>query len=140
MTYPDELIRTILRTTRRIALVGASANPARPSNEVMEFLLGKGYQVLPVNPGLAGQELFGQKVYARVADVPGPIDMIDVFRNSDQVPALVDEVLALPVLPKVFWTQLGVVHEAAAAKASARGIQVIMNRCPAIEIPRLGIL
>ncbi len=135
----DEAIIDILSSTKVIALVGASANTARPAFGVMSFLLRRGYVVHPVNPGLAGQEVQGQRVYARLADVPGPIDMVDVFRNSAAVPALVDEILKLPDLPKVIWMQLGVVDHEAAAWARARDIKVVMNRCPAIEIPRLAL-
>ncbi|MFX0545583.1 CoA-binding protein [Roseovarius sp. S1116L3] len=133
----DDTIRQILKSTRRIALVGASANPARPSHGVMRFLLGKGYEVVPVNPGLAGQSLLGQEVVAHLADIEGDIDMVDVFRSPEHVPGVVDEALA--ALPKLqtIWMQLGVVHEEAAETARARGVQVIMDRCPAIEYPRL---
>ena len=138
-TYEPELIRNILSSTKVIALVGASANPARPSFGVMEFLLQRGFEVVPVNPGLAGQELQGQKVYASLRDVPKVIDMVDVFRSSDAVPALVDEILALPYLPKTLWLQLGVFHLEAAQKAEDKGVQVVMNRCPVIEMHRLNM-
>ena len=137
--YSDILIRSILSSVRTIALVGASAKEQRPSHTVMQFLLAKGYQVIPVNPGLAGKELLGQKVYAHLADIPVPIDMVDVFRNSFAVPDLVGEVLAVKPLPKVIWMQLGVRHEAAAVRAEAAGITVIMDRCPAIEYALLGM-
>ncbi|UXN63763.1 MULTISPECIES: CoA-binding protein [Phyllobacterium] len=137
--YSDSLIRSILSSVRSIALVGASAKEQRPSHTVMQFLLAKGYQVIPVNPGLAGKELLGQKVYAHLADIPVPIDMVDVFRNSFAVPDLVGEVLAVKPLPKVIWMQLGVRHEAAAVRAEAAGITVIMDRCPAIEYALLGM-
>lgn len=137
--YSDILIRSILSSVRSIALVGASAKEQRPSHTVMQFLLAKGYQVIPVNPGLAGKELLGQKVYAHLADIPVPIDMVDVFRNSFAVPDLVGEVLAVKPLPKVIWMQLGVRHEAAAVRAEAAGITVIMDRCPAIEYALLGM-
>ncbi|MFD0857658.1 CoA-binding protein [Roseovarius aquimarinus] len=133
----DDLIRDILKRTRRIALVGASANPARPSHGVMRFLLSKGYEVVPVNPGLAGQTLLGQKVVARLSDIEGEVDMIDVFRASEHVPAVVDEALAHFENPGAIWMQLGVVHEGAAETARARGVDVVMDRCPAIEYPRL---
>ena len=135
--YSDELIRSILTSVKTIALVGASPNVARPSHGVMSFLLRKGYHVIPVNPGQAGKEILGQTVFASLADISEPIDMIDVFRAADQLPALVDEVLALPEKPKVIWGQLSVRHDEAAAKAEASGITVIMDRCPAIEYPRL---
>jgi len=138
-TYSDELLIDILNQTKTIALVGASANPARPSYGVMGFLLRRGYVVHPINPGLAGQILQGRLVYEQLADIPEAIDMVDVFRKSETVPALVDEILALRALPRYIWMQLGVIHEDAAARAQAVGIQVVMNRCPAIEIPRLAI-
>lgn len=126
--------------TKTIALLGASANPARPSHHVMEFLLAQGFRVHPVNPGLAGQTLLGQPVYARLADIPEPIDLVDMFRAAEYAPQVVDEMLALAVRPKVLWMQLGVRHDAAAARAEAVGIEVVMERCPAIEIPRLGLM
>jgi predicted CoA-binding protein len=135
----DADLRRILTGTRTIALLGASANPARPSHHVMEFLLAHGYRVHPVNPGLAGQSLLGQTVYAQLADIPGPVDMVDMFRASDSAPKVVEEMLALPARPKVLWMQLGVHHAEAAARAEAAGIEVVMNRCPAIELPRLGL-
>jgi len=138
-TYADEYIHGILSTTKTIALVGASANAARPSYGVMQFLLQRGFAVTPINPGLSGQEIRGQKVYATLADVPHRIDMVDVFRASDAVPALVDEILALPQLPKVLWLQLNVFHAESAAKAEAHGIKVVMNRCPVIEMHRLDM-
>jgi predicted CoA-binding protein len=136
-SYPDYYIADILRGTKTIALVGASPNPERPSHRVMAFLLRKGYRVFPVNPGQAGKEIHGQKVYARLADVPEPIDMIDVFRAADALPALVEEILELPALPKTIWGQLSVRHDGAAERAEAAGIKVVMDRCPAIEYPRL---
>lgn len=136
-SYPDYFLREILTDTKTIALVGASPNAERPSYRVMAFLLRKGYTVYPVNPGHAGKEIQGQTVYAKLADVPLPVDMIDVFRAADQLPAVIDEVLALPQLPKVIWGQLSVRDDFAAAKAEAKGIKVVMDRCPAIEYPRL---
>ena len=138
--YEDEDLRRILTSTKVIAMVGASSKPDRPSFRVMKFLLRHGYRVIPVNPGLEGQLIHEQPVVARLSDIKEPIDMVDVFRDSAQLEALVDEILALPVLPKVIWAQLGIYNEAAAEKAEARGIEVIMNRCPSVEIPRLGIL
>ncbi|MEN9896091.1 MAG: hypothetical protein RIR97_1943 [Pseudomonadota bacterium] len=135
--YPDELIRSILTSVKTIALVGASPNAARPSHGVMAYLLRSGYRVIPVNPGQAGKEILGQRVYATLGDIPEPVDMVDVFRASDQLKALVDEVLALPERPKVIWGQLSVRDDAAAAVAEAEGLTVIMDRCPAIERPRL---
>lgn len=137
--YSDDMLRGVFASVKSIALVGASANPQRPSHGVMNFLLRRGFAVTPVNPGLAGQTLLGQTVVASVADLSAPVDMIDVFRNSATIPALLEEILAMPVLPKVVWMQLGVVHAEAAEELEKRGITVIMNRCPAIEIPRLGL-
>jgi predicted CoA-binding protein len=137
--HSDDDIRTILTSVKTIAMLGASPNAERPSNRVMRFLQSQGYTVYPVNPGQAGKEIHGAKVYARLADVPQPVDMIDVFRASEFVAQVVDEVLALPQKPKVIWTQLDVYDDKAAAKAEAAGITVVMDRCPAIEIPRLGI-
>ena len=138
-SYPDSYLRGILTQTKTIALVGASANAARPSFGVMAFLVQRGFAVAPINPGLAGQSLQGQTVFGRLQDMPSAMDMVDVFRASDAVPALVDEILALPRLPKTLWLQLGVFHAAAAVKAEAAGIQVVMNRCPVIEMHRLNL-
>jgi len=133
----DQLMTQILQRTRRIALVGASDNPARPSHGVMRFLLNAGYDVVPVNPGLAGQTLLGQKVAASLADIDGDIDMIDIFRRPEHVPAIVDEALAAFPDLQTIWMQIGVVHDEAAEVARARGVDVVMDRCPAIERPRL---
>ncbi|MCE1236920.1 MAG: CoA-binding protein [Hyphomicrobiales bacterium] len=135
--YDDALIRSILTRVKTIAIVGASANPARASHHVAEFLIERGYEVYPVNPGLAGKDLLGRPVFASLADVPVAIDMVDVFRNSDAVAPVVDQAIAVGA--KVVWMQLGVRNDAAAAKAEAAGLEVVMNRCPAIEIPRLGM-
>jgi predicted CoA-binding protein len=137
--YSNDYIRDILLSVKTIALTGASPEEVRPSHSVMQFLLAQGYHVIPVNPGQAGRTILGQKVYARLADVPERIDMVDVFRNSSAVAGVVEEALALQPLPRVIWTQLGVWDETAARKAERAGIQVVMNRCPAIEIPRLGL-
>jgi predicted CoA-binding protein len=134
--YPDATIRDILQRVRTIALVGASANPGRPSFGVMRYLLSKGYRVIPVNPGLAGQDLQGERVHAALRDIPEPVDMVDIFRATDAVPGIVEEAIAIGA--KVVWMQLGIHHDAAAAAAEAAGMEVIMNRCPAIEIERLG--
>jgi hypothetical protein len=136
--YSDATIRTILDEVRTIAMVGASANEVRPSYFVLKYLLAKGYRVLPINPGLAGQELLGQPVYGSLADVPEPIDMVDVFRNSEAAAKVVDEAIALQPRPKVIWMQLGVRNDEAAAKAEAAGMRVVMNRCPKIEYGRLS--
>lgn len=138
MTQIDDTLRRILTDTKVIALVGWSANPARPSHGVAAYLARRGYRVIPVNPGLAGQvTAWGETVRASLSDITDPVDMIDLFRNSDAVGPVVDEALvALPGL-KTVWMQLGVVNEAAAVKARAAGLDVVMDRCPAIEIPRL---
>jgi predicted CoA-binding protein len=134
----DDLIRDILTTTRTIALVGWSPKPDRPSNSVARYLAARGYRVIPVNPGFAGQEVLGEIVQARLSDIEGPVDMVDIFRRSEEVGPVVDEALGL-VGVKTIWMQLGVVNEAAAEAARAKGLAVVMNRCPAIEIPRLGL-
>ena len=136
--YPDRLIGTILDSVRTVALVGASAHQARPSFAVLRYLVTHGYRVFPINPGLAGGDLQGLPVYARLADVPEPIDMVDIFRNSEAAGAIVDEALALVPLPRVIWMQLTVRNDAAAARAEAAGLQVVMNRCPKIEFGRLS--
>ncbi|GJD45172.1 hypothetical protein AFCDBAGC_3042 [Methylobacterium cerastii] len=136
--YADAHIRATLRATRTIALVGASANPARPSWIVLKYLLDRGYVVTPVNPGLAGQTLLGRPVVASLAELGEPVDMVEIFRNSAAAGGLVDEALALDPLPKTIWMQLGVRDDAAAARAEARGVTVIMNRCPKIEYGRLS--
>ncbi len=132
--YPDHYTTDILKAVKTIALVGASANAARPSYGVMQFLLRKGYNVIPVNPGLEGKEILGQRVYAALSDIPRAFDMVDIFRNSDAVAGIVDEALSLPIKPSVIWMQLEVRDDEAAAKAEAAGLQVVMNRCPAIEL------
>jgi predicted CoA-binding protein len=136
--YDNFYISGILSSVRTIAVIGASANEVRPSYFVVKYLIDKGYRVFPVNPGHAGKEILGQMTYARLADIPEPIDMVDIFRASDAVPAIADEVLALNPLPKVVWTQLTVRHDEAAKKLEAAGIKVVMNRCPKIEYGRLS--
>jgi predicted CoA-binding protein len=137
-SYPDAYIRSILQSVKRIAMVGASANTARPSYFVLKYLSERGFDVRPINPGLAGGEIVGLPVYARLADVPGPIDMVEIFRNSEAASAIVDEALALDPLPRIIWMQLGVRNDAAAERAEAKGVQVVMNRCPKIEYGRLS--
>jgi hypothetical protein len=136
LAHSESLIKTILDETRTIAVVGASANPARPSYGVMRWLLSRGYRVSAINPGLSGT-LLDAPVYPRLADVPEAIDMVDIFRNSEAAGAVVDEALALPQKPRVIWMQLGVINEAAAARAEAAGVTVIMDRCPVIESAHL---
>ena len=136
--YPDELIREILNQAKTIALVGASNNPARPSYIVTKYLSERGFKVLPVNPGLAGQTIVGLPVYRSLADLPEPVDMVEIFRNSEAAGGITDEALAMPTPPKIIWMQLGVRNDAAATRAEARGLRVIMNRCPKIEYGRLS--
>ena len=136
--YDDSYISGILNSVRSVAIVGASANDVRPSYFVAKYLIDKGFEVYPVNPGQAGREILGRMTYAKLADVPVPIDMVDIFRPSAAVPAIIDEVLALDPLPRVIWMQLTVRHDEAAAKAEAAGIKVVMNRCPKIEYARLS--
>ena len=135
----DAEIRELLASPRRIAVVGASPNPRRASNEVLAFLIRQGHDVIAVNPGHAGSTIHGAPVVATLANVEPPAEIVDIFRNSEAAAEIVDEALALPVKPKVIWMQLGVVDEAAASRARAAGVRVVMNRCPAIEIPRLGL-
>lgn len=136
--YDNAYISGILKSVKTIAVVGASANDVRPSYFVMKYMIDKGYRVIPVNPGQAGKQILGQTAYARLSDIPEPIDMVDIFRASDAVPAIVDEALALDPKPKVIWMQLTVRHDEAAAGAEAAGLQVVMNRCPKIEYARLS--
>lgn len=136
--YPDAYIRAILNDVKTIAIVGASANEARPSYFVLKYLLNKGFKVTPINPGQAGKEILGQMTYASLADLPGPVDMIDIFRASAAVPGITDQILGLDTLPKVVWMQLTVRDDASAARLEERGIRVVMNRCPKIEYGRLS--
>ena len=136
--YPDALIRKILNETKSIAMVGASANESRPSYFAFKYLLQRGYRMFPINPGLAGKELLGQRVYATLAEIGEAVDMVDIFRSSEAAGAVVDEALALTPPPKIIWMQLGVRNAEAAAKAEAAGLTVIMNRCPKIEFGRLS--
>ncbi len=137
-TYSPDYIRDILKSTRVIALVGASANTVRPSYLVMKYLMAKGYKVVPVNPGLAGQELLGQRVYASLRDIGEAIDMVDIFRNPDAVSGLVAEAIAMTSPPKTIWMQLQVRNDEAAAQAEAAGMRVVMNRCTKIEYGKLS--
>lgn len=138
--YPDDLIKSVLRSTKTIAMVGASGNEMRPSYFAMKYLLDKGFLVRPVNPGLAGKEILGRTVYSALKDVPAPIDMVDVFRGSDAALGVVEEALAEKdrLGLKTVWMQLGVINEEAAAKAREAGLTVIMDRCPKIEYGRLS--
>ncbi|MGD9914413.1 MAG: CoA-binding protein [Rhizobiaceae bacterium] len=136
--YPNAYISGILNEVRTIAVVGASANEVRPSFFVVKYLIDKGYDVYPINPGHAGKEILGRMTYGKLADVPVPIDMVDIFRASSAVPPIIDETLALSPLPKVIWMQLTIRNDEAAAKAEAAGIKVVMNRCPKIEYGRLS--
>ena len=137
-SYDDSYIRGILNTVKTIAMVGVSANTSRPSYFAFKYLLERGYRMIPVNPGLAGQELLGRKVYGKLADIPEPIDMVDIFRASQYALGIVEEALALKPPPQVIWMQLGARDEAAAVKAEAAGLTVVMNRCPKIEYGRLS--
>lgn len=130
-------IEHILKNTKTVALVGASANPDRDSHEVMLFLQSKGYRVIPVNPGLAGKQLNGETVYASLGDIPEKIDMVDIFRNSEAAGGISDEAIAIGA--KYVWMQQGVVNEPAAARARAAGLRVVMNRCPKVEIRNRGL-
>lgn len=137
-SYDDAYIRDILTTVKRVALVGASSNPARPSFIVTKYLLERGYEVIPVNPGLAGQTLLGREVHGSLQDIPGPVDMVEIFRNSEAAGPITDEALAMAPPPKVIWMQLSVRNDEAAARAEAKGVKVVMNRCPKIEFGRLS--
>lgn len=137
-SYPDDLIEGILKRIKTIAMVGFSANEARPSYFVAKYLIERGYTLFLINPGLVGQEFFGAKVYARLKDCPQPIDMVDIFRNSDAAIAITDEALQLSPLPHVIWMQLSVRNDQAAARAEEKGVTVIMNRCPKIEFGRFS--
>lgn len=136
-TYSDSFLREILGRTRRVAVVGVSMNPVRPSYYVARYLSLRKFDVVPVNPGHAGETLFGRTVVARLSDIEGEVDIVDIFRRSEHVPPIVEEALAtLPGL-RTIWMQIGVEHEEAAAMARARGVDVVMNRCPKIEYQRL---
>jgi uncharacterized protein len=136
-TYPDPYLRDILRGVRTIAVVGASPRRERPSHGVMVYLQRHGYRTVPVNPNAVGGTINGETCYARLADIPEPIDMVDVFRRTEMAGGVVDEAIAVGA--RVVWMQLGVRDDTVAARAEAHGLRVVMNRCPAIEIPRLGL-
>jgi predicted CoA-binding protein len=137
-SYPDSYIRGILNTVKTIAMVGASEKENRPSYFAFKYLLERGYTMIPVNPGHAGEQMLGQRIYARLADIPVPVDMVDIFRASQYVLPVVQEALALTPRPQVIWMQLGVRSDDAAALAEANGMKVVMNRCPKIEYGRLS--
>ena len=136
-SYTDDHLRAVLTSVRSVAVIGASPKPDRPSHSVTAFLVRRGLKVFAVNPGHAGTVIGGAMTCASLADLPQPVDMVDVFRRSAFLPDIVDAVLAMTVLPRVLWTQLGVRDDRAAARAEAAGLIVIQNRCPAIELPRL---
>ena len=137
-SYSDNYIRGILNTVKSIAMVGISPKDNRPSYFAFKYLLERGYRMIPVNPGHAGKEILGQKVYAKLTDIPEPVDMVDVFRASQFAPGVVDEALQMTPKPAVIWMQLTVRSDEAAAKAEAAGLKVVMDRCPKIEYGRLS--
>ncbi|MFO0993370.1 MAG: CoA-binding protein [Hyphomicrobiales bacterium] len=137
-SYPSTYIRDILNTVKIIAMVGASANDVRPSHFVMKYLIDKGYRVIPVNPGLAGGAILGEQVYKSLLDIPGPVDMVDIFRHSDAALDVTRQALRMNPLPKVIWMQIGVRNDEAAALAEAQGVKVVMNRCPKMEYGKLS--
>jgi predicted CoA-binding protein len=137
-SYPDNYIRGILNTVKTIAMVGISPKDVRPSYFAFKYLLERGYRMIPVNPGQAGGEILGRPVYARLADIPEPVDMVDIFRAPQFATAVVEEALALKPRPQVIWMQLGVRNEEAARLAEANGLKVVMDRCPKIEYGRLS--
>ncbi|MGP1353538.1 MAG: CoA-binding protein [Parasphingopyxis sp.] len=133
----DEELETLLTETKTIAVIGASAKPERASNGVTKFLIGRGFTVFPVNPGIAGQTIHGVEVRASLSDIDVPIDMVDIFRNSEAAGDAVDEAIAAGA--KSVWMQLGVINEDAAKRAEEAGLKVVMDKCPAQEMPRLGL-
>lgn len=136
-SYSNDYLRGIFDRVKTVAMVGASPRPDRPSYRVMKFLQSRGFRVIPVNPQAAGQSIHGETVVSSLAEIEGPVDMVDIFRRSELVAPVVDEAIAKGT--KIIWMQLGVRDDAAAAKAERHGIDVVMNRCPAIEMPRLGL-
>ncbi len=136
--YPDSYVRGILNTVKTIAMVGFSPKENRPSYFAFKYLLERGYHMIPINPGQAGKEVLGQRVYARLSDAPEPIDMVDIFRGSEHVLPIVEEALSLKQRPSVIWMQLTVRNDAAAKLAEDAGLKVVMDRCPKIEYGRLS--
>lgn len=136
--YDDAYIRGILNTVKTIAMVGVSANTSRPSYFAFKYLLERGYRMVPVNPGLAGKELLGQKAWATLGDIPEPVDMVDIFRAPEHALAIVKNALAMQPRPRIIWMQLGIRNDEAASLAEANGLKVVMNRCPKIEYGRLS--
>lgn len=134
-TYADSYLSDILASVKTIALVGASTNWNRPSYFVMKYLQSKGFRVIPVNPGVAGEQLLGETVYARLEDIPDPVDMVDIFRNAEAAGPVTDSAIAIHA--RIVWMQIGVRNDEAAARAEAAGLKVVMNRCPKIEYMRL---
>jgi len=137
-SYDDVYIRGLLNTVKTIAMVGVSAKDSRPSYFAFKYLLERGYHMIPVNPALAGKDLLGQKAFARLADIPEPVDMVDIFRAAPFAVPIVEEALKLQPRPRVVWMQLGIRNDAAAALAEQNGLKVVMNRCPKIEYGRLS--
>jgi predicted CoA-binding protein len=137
-SYPDNYIRGILNTVKTIAMVGISPKDNRPSYFAFKYLKERGYRMIPVNPGQVGKEILGEKVYAKLADIPDPVDMVDIFRGSKYAAGIVEEALAMQPRPRVIWMQLTVRNDEAAAEAEAAGMKVVMNRCPKIEYGRLS--
>lgn len=137
-TYPDSYIRGILNTVKTVAMVGFSPKENRPSYFVFKYLIERGYRVIPINPGHAGKDVLGQKVYGSLSEIPEPVDMVDIFRASEQVLPVVQETLTLKPMPQVIWTQLTVRNDDAAKLAEKAGMKVVMNRCPKIEYGRLS--
>ncbi len=135
--YSDDFLRSVLKRTKVVAVVGVSMNPVRPSYYVARYLSLKGYRVIPVNPGHAGADLFGETVRASLSEISEPVDMVDIFRRSEAVPPIVDKALATFPDLRTIWMQIGVENAEAAAVAQARGVDVVMNRCPKIEYQRL---
>ena len=136
--YPDSYIRGILNTVKTIAMVGISPKDNRPSYFVFKYLLERGYRMIPVNPGQVGKEILGQKVYAKLSDIPEPVDMVDIFRASEHATPIVQLAIELKPKPQVIWMQLTVRNDAAAQLAEQAGMKVVMNRCPKIEYGRLS--